>query len=174
MLQAARGMSKAELAGAFFADGGPRNINNRDRAALVATLISSFTPEDRPLVRHLTSLEIKAVRDADEGCGDTLLACCWLLFMLGEVVDAALVWEAKNVNFDTHCYVDSVFLIPRGVAATADFARSRGLADLAGWVEGAWIGDTEEAARQWRTGSFFAKVPSAAVTTEELVTWMLQ
>jgi hypothetical protein len=36
-----------------------------------------------------------------------------LLFMLGHVEDATLVWRAKNVNFDAHCYIDSAFLVWR-------------------------------------------------------------
>lgn len=107
-----------------------------ERPALVTALLSTFIAADAPLIRELTRQEITAVHDADSGCGDVLLVCCWLLFMLGHVEDTALVWQAKNVNFDTHCYIDSVFLVPHGAAVTAEFARRQGLTDLVHWVDG--------------------------------------
>lgn len=168
LLRAARGMSAADVARVF----GTETGSESDRAALIAALLSTFTAADAPLIRELTQLEIDAVRDADDGCGDVLLACCWLLFMIGEVGDAALIWNAKNVNFDTHSYIDSIFLIPSGAAATAAFARSTGLSDLAKWVEEPWLGDTDLAAREWRTGSFFARAPSADAPAAELAAWL--
>lgn len=164
-------MSEADIAGVFGVEGSG-SANELHRAAVIAALLSSFTPVDAPLVRALTRLEIDAVRDGDAGCGDALLACCWLLFMIGEVGDAALIWEAKNVNFDAHCYVDSVLLVPSGVAATAEFARSQGLTDLADWIHG--LVDPELGAQGWRTGSFFASVPPAEASAEELATWLRQ
>ena len=112
------------------------------------------------------------MRDADNGCGDTLLACCWLLFMLGRVEDTALVWRAKEVNFDAHCYIDSVFLVPQGVATTAAFAREEGLHDLLDWVTGPWLADPEEGAAGWREGSFFTSRPAATAPVEELAAWI--
>jgi len=144
------------------------------RAALAAALLSSFAPSDAPLIGELTRREIAAVEDSGAGCGDVLLACCWLLFMAGRAEDSALVWRAKNINFDTHCYIDSVFLAPQGVAATAEFARSVGLQDLVAWVDGEWIGDMESAAQEWRSGSFFADAPSASAPVEELAAWLRQ
>lgn len=96
-----------------------------------------------------------------------LLACCWLLFRIGAVEDSALIWRAKNVNFDTSCYIDSVFLIASGPAATAQFARSQGLTDLAEWVEGDWLADEEATVREWRSGTFFAEVPPATASVEK-------
>ncbi|MFC5267667.1 hypothetical protein ACFPJ1_36600 [Kribbella qitaiheensis] len=173
LLLDARVMSDADVARAF-GHGGRSNADEVDRAALVAALLSSFIPADAPLIRELTRQEIAAVGDADSGCGDVLLACCWLLFMIGHVEDAALVWRAKNVNFDAHCYIDSVFLIPQGGAVTAEFARSHDLMDLVDWVEGEWIRDPETVAREWRSGSFFARVPPAAASLEDLARWMRQ
>src|SRR5215471_1570862 len=130
---------------------GSSDADEVERPALVAALLSSFTAADAPLIRELTRQEIAAVRDAGSGCGDVLMACCWLLFMLGHVEDTALVWQAKNVNFDAYCYIDSVFLVPQGAAVTAEFARFRGLTDLVDWVEGEWMADTS-AAQEWRSG----------------------
>lgn len=173
MLRRARVMSDADVALAF-GHGGARRPDGVERAALVATLLSSFTPADAPLIRELTRQEIAAVHDADSGCGDVLLACCWLLFMLGHVEDVALVWRAKNVNFDAHCYIDSVLLVSQGADATARFARSQGQTDLVEWVEGEWMRDAEDAAQEWRSGSFFAPVPAAAASVAELASWIRQ
>lgn len=166
-------MPDAEVA-LVFGHGESSDAGEVERPALVTALLSSFTAADAPLIRELTRQEMAAVRDADSGCGDVLLACCWLLFMLGHVEDTALVWQAKNVNFDTHCYIDSVFLVPHGAAVTAEFARSQGLTDLVDWVEGEWMSGTKDAAPDWRSGRFFGLVPSPAASVEELARWMQQ
>jgi len=171
LLLAARAMSVAE-AGQDVEGARSGHLDEVERAALVAALLSSFTPTDAPLIRELTRKEIAWVDDAGSGCGDVLLACCWLLFMVGRVEDAALIWRAKNVNFDAHCYIDSVFLIPQGAAATAEFARSEGLMDLAEWVAGEWVSDTDAASQGWRSGSFFAKVPPAGTSAQDLAGWL--
>lgn len=169
LLTAARSMTPAELAEAY----GYRasRLSEVTRPAVIGALLSEYRPEDAPLIRQLTRLEMAAVRAADDGCGDTLLACCWLLFMLGDVADSALIWEAKNVNFDAHCSIDSVFLITAGADATAAFARREGLDDLAAWVS-EWVSDPEEGARDWRAGSFFDTVPPAEASAEELAAWL--
>ena len=154
--------------------GGAADAVPDERAALVAALITEFEPADAPLIRELTRQETTWVAAEDAGCGDVLLACCWLLFMIGHVEDAPLIWRAKNLNFDTHSYIDSVFLIPSGVAATAEFARSAGVLDLAEWVEDDWLADEEEAAQRWRAGTFFARVPPAAAPVEQLAAWLRQ
>ena len=150
------------------------DLSDDERAALVAALLSVSTPSDAPLLRELTSQEIAFVERADTGCGDVLLACCWLLFVNGQVEDSALVWRAKNVNFDAHCYVDSVFLVAHGVRATAEFARSAGLVDLAEWVEDDSSDDVDADARELRDGAFFEDVPAASAPVEELAQWIRQ
>src|SRR5262249_58384133 len=149
-------MSDADVA-LVFGHSGSNGAAEVERAALVAALLTSFTAADTTLIRELTRHEIAAVRDADSGCGDVLLACCWLLFMLGHIEDTALVWQAKNVNFDAHCYIDSIFLVPQGPAVTAEFARSQRLTDLADWVESGWRADSKTAAQERRCGAFFAQ-----------------
>lgn len=148
--------------------------NEVERAALVAALSTTFSPADAPLVRGLTRQEIAWVEKDDAGCGDVLLASCWMLFVSGDVEDAALIWHAKNVYFDAHCYIDSVFLVPQGVAATAEFARSRGLRDLATWVGDMSMSDLQSTAEAWRSGEFFAEAPPATASVEELAAWIRQ
>lgn len=166
LLAVARSMGAEELNDLI--GGGADDV----RAALVAALLSGYRESDAPLVRALTRHEIDGVGAAGDGCGDVLLACCWLLFMLGDVADGALVWKAKGLNFDTYSYLDSVFLVPRGIEATATFAKAHGLADLVAYVRGDWAGDPEEAAARWRTGSFFAQVPAPTASSEELADWI--
>lgn len=143
-----------ELAGTF----GQGPEGDAARAAVVGALLTVRSDADAPVLRELTRLEIDSVRRTDDGCGDTLLACCWMLFLLGDVADSALIWEAKNLNFDTHCAVDSVFLVPRGIDATVEFATTHGLDDLASWA-GNSIGDVEEHVTAWREAPYFDSVP---------------
>lgn len=170
LLASARDMTDAQVT-ASFGHGAP-DADEVLRPALVATLVSSYSAEDAPLIRALTRHQISLV--GESGCGDVLLAACWLLFMLGHVEDAALVWEAKNLNFDAHCYIDSVFLIPQGVAATLAYARREDLLDLAAWVEGPWLCDPEEVAAGWRSGSFFAQAPPSTTSVAELAAWIAE
>jgi len=55
---------------------------------------------------------------------------------------------------------------------TAEFARFQGLTDLADWAEDEWESDTENAAQEWRSGWFFAQVPSPPASVEKLSAWM--
>ena len=139
------------------------------RAALVAALLTSRRPDDAPLLRELTRLEIDSVDAAGDGCGDVLLACCWMLLLVGDLADVELIWQAKNLNFDTYSYIDSVFLIPGGVQMTAEFARAHGLAD---YVEQGWLTDPDELAEQWRNSAFFAGAPAATASVEELARYI--
>ncbi len=142
------------------------------RAALVAALLTSRRPDDAPLLRELTRLEIGSVDAAGDGCGDVLLACCWMLFLVGDLADVELIWQAKNLNFDTYSYIDSVFLIPSGVQMTAEFANAHGPADLADYVQQGWLTDPDELAEQWRNSAFFAGAPAATASVEELARYI--
>lgn len=173
LLRAVRAVPEADLAETLRC--GLSDLPNEvERAALVAALLTSSSSADTPLVRELTRQEIVWVETNDSGCGDVLLACCWLLFMGGDVADVPLVWRAKNVNFDAHCYIDSVFLVPEGVASTAQFARSRGMTDLADWVDGMSVDELQGTVDAWRSGEFFDGAPLAAASAEELAAWMRQ
>jgi hypothetical protein len=144
------------------------------RPALVAALLSSFRPADRALVRYLTQFEIEKARaEQVGGTGDVLIACCWLLFMIGQVEDSQLIWEAKELNFDTFCYIDSVFLIPEGIEATVAFARSNGLTDLEDYISSGWIGDPADVANDWRSGRYWASRPAPDQSVETFASWIL-
>ena len=154
---------------------GPRATPAADeveRPALVAALLADSSHEDLPIVQALTRHEVAARAEADDGCGDVLLACAWMLFLGGEPEDAALIWAAKNVNFDAYCYIDSVFLLPGGLEATVHFARGSGHADLLRYVEGTWISDPEVGAEDWRSSPYFEGVPPADAPAVELARWL--
>lgn len=144
------------------------------RAALVAALMSAYAPPDAALIRSVTRAEVAGVAAARSGCGDVLLGCCWLLFMLGDLADSALVWEAKGIDFDTYCYVDSILLVPHGVEATAAWARSHGHHDLADYVEQPWAKDVAEGIADWRRAEFFGPIPAATASVQELAAWIRQ
>lgn len=160
LLAAARAASSDEL----------RTMAGADdvRAALVATLLSSRRPDDTPVLRELTRLEIESVDAAGDGCGDVLLACCWMLFLHGDISDSDLIRQAKDLNFDTYCYIDTVFLIPSGIQATAEFAHAHGLSHLAAYVKQDWLSDPDDLAEEWRNSSFFARVPAPTASVAEL------
>lgn len=170
LLASARARRPEDLDGLIGPAAGP--AADDVRAALVASLLTGYRQSDAPLIRALTRHETESVRKAGDGCGDVLLGCCWLLFMLGDVADSALIWEAKELNFDAYCYIDSVFLVPQGIEATAAVARTNGLADLADYVEKPWIGDPDEGAERWRNSSFFAQAPAATASVAELARWI--
>ncbi|MGH8876571.1 MAG: hypothetical protein ACRD0P_04385 [Stackebrandtia sp.] len=144
------------------------------RAGLVATLLSAHTVDDVELIRRLTRFEMALVRDDDDiGCGDVLLACCWLLFRIGHIEDSALIWEAKQINFDTASHIEAVFLIPAGIDATEVFALRNALDDLAEYVTTDWLRDEVDTVEGWREGRYFASRPAPDRPVPELAAWML-
>lgn len=140
------------------------------RSALIAALVSSYTPADRDLIRLLTEGEM-AHRTESDGSGNELLACCWMLFRIGDVADSALVWKAKNLDFDTYCSIDSVFLVPHGVEVTVRFARENDLPTMAEWVS-ELSPHTAEAVARWRSEPYFLDVPAASESVEVLADWI--
>ena len=168
LLARARTMTPAEL-NTTFASGAEADAN---RASVLAVLVQGFGPPDVEVIRALTRFEATAVERADDGCGDALLAGCWMLFVLGDVRDSALVWRAKNLNFDCHCFIDSVLLLPQGLAATQEFAAAEGPADLAEWVASSWVTAPDEEIAGWRKSTYFRGAPSASSSVADLAGWL--
>lgn len=172
LLERARPLDSDELR-ALAGPGGTSVSDSLTRPALVTALLSAFTEADRSLVADLTRFEIEVVRqNPSRGCGDVLLACCWMLFRIGRVEDTALIWEVKELNFDTFAYIDSVFLVPAGVEATATFARRNGLKELADYVGQDWLHDPVDGVASWRAGEFFSARPSPNQPVEVLAAWI--
>lgn len=74
----------------------------------IEPLLRAPRREDLPEIRALTRKAIAAnVDDPDIGCGDELYALCFLLYLVGDPEDVALVYEAKYLNMDTGSMIDS-------------------------------------------------------------------
>jgi hypothetical protein len=63
----------------------------------------------RERVRALTALRSEHL----DGCGDTLYALCFLLYLLGEAEDARLIYAAKCANMDCGATLDAGLLSMR-------------------------------------------------------------
>jgi hypothetical protein len=102
-------------------------------------LNKSVSAVDRPLARHLLKLDIESHRDEDAGMSDELRLSALLLYKIGNVEDAPLLWEAKSVNFDTYCGLDVQFLVGAGVEKTLSYLRGIGgeqALEAAQYIEG--------------------------------------
>lgn len=53
--------------------------------------------------------------------GDTIMLACYNLGLHNHIEDCLKVWEAKEIDFDTHCYIDIQLVVFAGVNATIDF-----------------------------------------------------
>jgi hypothetical protein len=75
---------------------------------------------DRNEIRRLLADEVELGR-REEDREEMLRILCVLLFSLGVVEDALLIWDAKQSNFDAGCGLDIQFLCGAGLQATKDF-----------------------------------------------------
>ena len=171
LLGDARKLSDDDIDRAFGFCAAKSRADSVDRPALVACLTTEFSAADRALVQRLTRQEITWV-EATGGCGDALLACCWMLFMIGQLEDSTLIWHAKMINFDTSCYIDSVFLVAAGLPETVDFARSRGLEDMAQWIESLRTDKVPAVIEGWRHQGYFTDRPPLGCDVVDLAQWI--
>ena len=72
----------------------------------------------RGMLRSLLNEEINN-EDAEDN--EYLKTLCIMLFSIGEVEDSLIIWEAKQKNFDTSCYIDAQLLCGAGVDYTIDY-----------------------------------------------------
>jgi hypothetical protein len=89
-------------------------------------LNKSVGAADRPLARHIIKLDITSRRDETSGMSDELRLSALLLYKIGNVEDAPLLWEAKTVNFDTFCGLDIQLLVGAGVDETLAYLNGLG------------------------------------------------
>jgi hypothetical protein len=87
------------------------------RAVVLEELRRTLSPGDRSLLRFLLEQEI-AYHKTAWGIFESIRLCGFLLFVLAQVEDVALLWEAKTTSFDTMCGFDTQFLVGAGVAPT--------------------------------------------------------
>lgn len=96
------------------------------REEIYRHLHSSVSPSDGVLLQELLIQEISARRKhSDDEFHENLYWCAFLLYQVGDVQDIELLWEAKNIDFDTACGFDVQFLVGAGVEATIQYLRER-------------------------------------------------
>ena len=156
----------------MFGPEAPGPVDSVDRPAIVATLLTERKAADLDLLRAVTTYEIAVRKTSGDGCGDVLLACCWMLFCDGHVEDVPLIWRAKNVNFDAYCYIDAALLLPQGLDPSIALAAQAGADDLLAYLQRLRPGDVADAITEWRTSSFFAACPAPTSATVDLAAWL--
>lgn len=63
----------------------------------------------------------KEINNEDAEDNEYLKTLCIMLFSIGEVEESLLIWEAKQKNFDTSCYIDVQLLCGAGFNSTIDY-----------------------------------------------------
>lgn len=79
--------------------------------------------ENRIEIKKLLKEEIENVQKSrDHEC---LRVLCFLLFLIGNVEDCELIWQAKTLNMDAGCMVDSVLLCGAGYRETVSYLEKK-------------------------------------------------
>ena len=73
--------------------------------------------------------------DTEFDYGDSIYWCALLLYFVGDLGDVALMWEAKNINFDLRCAFDGQFLVGAGVDETITYLGDHGPAEAAEYIK---------------------------------------
>lgn len=94
-------------------------------APLRFDLVKRFTHSpDRSFALALLEAMIERRRrdDDEDGCpSEDLMFASYLVGMAGHVEDSLRIWEAKEVDFDTHCLVDVKLIVFKGVEETLSY-----------------------------------------------------
>ncbi len=108
-------------------------------------------PPDRGVVRQyydgildLLAREVEYRRNLEDGNFEPddqeaehfeqLYWCALLLYLVGNVNDVVVMWQAKNLNMDTSCGFDPQFLVGAGVDATLAFLETNKQTEIADYV----------------------------------------
>ena len=98
------------------------------RLAVCEELNKTVTEPDREFVRYLTNLYIKAhygmVTESWQNGLDPFRLCGLMLFKLGNVEDSFLLWQIKELDFDTFCGLDIQLLVGAGVDKTIGYLKN--------------------------------------------------
>ena len=105
-----------------------RLADRQFRDAVYRAIYSADDPADRPLISSLLRHEMQKHRGGP-GFDTSLLFCAFLLAIRRELRDVLLIWEAKNVSFDTLCGLDVQLLVLAGPEETLRFLRGEGSPD---------------------------------------------
>ena len=87
-------------------------------------LQKSLSLADRALIRFILQQEIACYTNDYVTGDDTLHLGGFLLFLLGQLEDVELLWQAKTANFDTGSSFDIQFLVGAGVVPTMAYLQS--------------------------------------------------
>jgi hypothetical protein len=107
------------------ADDSVRLADRQFRDAVYRAIYSASDPTDRPLIISLLRHEMREHRQ-EPGFNTSLLFCAFLLAIRRDLRDVLLIWEAKNVSFDTLCGLDVQLLVLAGSEETLRFLRGEG------------------------------------------------
>jgi hypothetical protein len=94
------------------------------RALVLKELQKTLSLTDRVLIRFLLEQEMACRQNEDETDIDSIHLCGFLLFLLGQLEDVELLWQAKRTTFDTWCGFDIQFLVGAGVSPTLAYLHS--------------------------------------------------
>lgn len=106
------------------------------REALYDQLRYDLSGADGPLLRDLLRKEMTYRKNRpDGGFYENLYWCAFLLYRVGDVRDVELLWQAKNVDFDTGCGFDVQFLAGAGLDETVRYLQMKPDMDSAAALE---------------------------------------
>ena len=106
------------------------------REALYAELRHDPSGAQRPLLRNLLHKEMRYRQERPDGDSfENLYRCAFLLYRVGDVRDVELLWQAKNVDFDTGCGFDVQFLAGAGIDETVRYLQMKPDMDSAAALE---------------------------------------
>jgi hypothetical protein len=114
-------------------DGDEYDTNSEFREQVCEQLNRDLRDTDRRLVRYLLKQEI-LMHEESWGVNENIKLCAYLLYRLGHVEDALLIWRAKSTNFDTGCGVDVQLLVGAGLERTVEYLKEQGSKEAAGAI----------------------------------------
>ncbi len=99
-------------------------------------ILRNIKPDDaknhHDLLRKIFRLEME-YRENDEELDyfENLYQCALLLYLIGDLNDVEIMWEAKHINMDTGCGFDIEFLVGAGAKKTIDYLKNKGAHKIA-------------------------------------------
>ena len=98
----------------------------RFRDSIYQELHHSFNPIYGKLLRKLLNIEMEQRKldiheDYYEDYFENFYWCAFLIFRLKDIRDVDILWEAKNIDFDTFCMFDIQILAMDGIDKTIKY-----------------------------------------------------
>lgn len=95
--------------------------------AVCEELNKTVSTADRELIRYITKLYIKFYKEPnrlDYDWNDPFRMCGLLLYKIGNVEDSVLLWQVKELDFDTAASLEVQMLTGAGVDETITYLKS--------------------------------------------------